>query len=233
MNEQTQKRLRSIRSFVAALLLASAAGCSFDSRDGANEAAKASVEPIAPATFTQGEGAEPEKQNASAALEALSAESKARQAAGFEFFYLSHPLDSWAHVAEVSSEAVARSPAWKDDEQNPPLSARKALELADAYVRKEYEPLKLGGIEWRRATRGITLMPFVPNPEDSGDAADIKDPKGRWLWAVTYVWCPVLKNGAFEGELPHIVVPVLMDGTVVPVARDGEAAKHPVGTGIF
>jgi len=90
--------------------------------------------------------------------------------------------------------ALDKAPVWKDDAANPPLSARKAIKLADeARGRRFKDPDEW---EWRRAL--VELC-------DAG--------KGRWYWSVRYQ--AYYKGIVYFLRLPEIYLLVLMDGTVV------------------
>lgn len=90
----------------------------------------------------------------------------------------------------VTEEAVAKAPAWADDADDPPLSARKAREAADA-VRVRLVPDGLGG-KWT-----LTRLSLVPTA-------------GGWVWKVGYR--SPADGSDLRGEL---VLTVLMNGTVV------------------
>lgn len=221
--------MRTLRLLAAAMLGMMVAGCSSGSPSESDDAA-AKRQAVPTEVRTAPDAGESGQRDVAAALEALENESEARQAAGVEFFFLSQPLDAWAHVAEVEPEAVLRSPEWRADAESPPLPARKALELADAYVREEYDLQNAHGVELERELRGITLVPYPGGLEEGEE----RGPGRRWLWVVSYEWhLAPGENVGSTGEPLHIAVPVLMDGTVVPVARKGEAAEHPAGTGLF
>lgn len=101
-----------------------------------------------------------------------------------------------SYNTEVSDGALAKSPAWRDADDNPPLSARKAIASAEAMVAKVVEPDK----EWRRHLEGITLT-------QRGD---------RWFWRAQFIWLP--KGGGIAGLPPYLDIIVLMDGTALKPA---------------
>jgi hypothetical protein len=98
------------------------------------------------------------------------------------------------YTTTVTRKALQASPAWKNDAENPPVSARKVRRLADevrARLAKDTADYK-----WRLESLTLTPTPF----------------EGKWYWLAEY-------RGYFKGELegryPILLVVVLMDGTVV------------------
>jgi hypothetical protein len=97
------------------------------------------------------------------------------------------------YTVTVTHEALANSPSWKKDEENPPLSARKAIKLAnemkDSLV-KDSENYK-----WK--LDGATL-------KSAGDE--------KWYWLIRY---EAEFQGNLIGQPPFLNLVVFMDGKVV------------------
>jgi len=96
---------------------------------------------------------------------------------------------------DVWPEDVTKAPQWKADDENPPLSARKALKLANA-VR---EQLVQDDDDWKWIMKSVQLTPT-------------DNPKGGWFWLVCYE--AQLLKGSSSGIAPNLRLAVLMDGTV-------------------
>jgi hypothetical protein len=106
-------------------------------------------------------------------------------------------------VTTISCEMLRRSPPWRPNEANPPLSARKALALAEREKARLLRSSADRDTLW--SLEGISLVPRA------GD---------RWYWVIEYWGRP----GGALGGLPSILnVVVLMDGTVVPP----KGLRHP------
>src|SRR5262245_13285570 len=95
---------------------------------------------------------------------------------------------------EVSKDALKKSPPWDDHKENPPVSARRAIELA---VKLKNSLVKdTEGFKWE--LKNASLVP-------------VRDAK--WIWLVTFELLPVQAN--LEGQAFTLRVPVLMDGSAV------------------
>ena len=106
------------------------------------------------------------------------------------------------YTATATRAALDRAPVWKDDADNPPLSARKAIKLADEARGRQFKDSD----EWEWYRQSVELC-------DAGG--------GRWYWAVRYR--AYYKDIVFLLSLPEIYLLVLMDGTVVePTVFDGK-----------
>lgn len=100
----------------------------------------------------------------------------------------------------LSKDAVERTPVWRDDAENPPLSARKAIKLADALRTKLVQDGKK--YKWKRKSAAIQFLPA----------------SNQCVWEVDYE--PEFQID-FSGIPPELHLFVLMDGTVVqPVISD-------------
>jgi hypothetical protein len=112
-------------------------------------------------------------------------------------------------VSKITDEALAKSPVWESKNENPPVSARRAMALSQPVVEritKDDNALR----EWKRRFESATLH-------------KTQDGK-RWFWRVEYSWLP--KMGGLSGLPPYMDIIVLMDGTVVePQLEDGGIGK--------
>jgi hypothetical protein len=103
------------------------------------------------------------------------------------------------YTVAPSEVEIARSPAWKKDAENPPLSARKALELANA----KKDALVKDGKDYAWYLDSLSLHP-------GGD--------DKWYWLAHYL---VRHKQDSTGPGTWLRLMVLMDGTVVePKATD-------------
>jgi hypothetical protein len=98
-----------------------------------------------------------------------------------------------AYVSSIPSDVLEKTPAWSDKDENPPLSARKALGMTEEVVKRMIKTPD----DWKVKLEGLTLC-----REGS-----------RWYWHAQFVWHP--KAGGFSGVPPHLDVIVLMDGRVI------------------
>lgn len=102
-------------------------------------------------------------------------------------------------TSQVSREQLARTPAWDEGSEFPPLSPRKAEDLAQAMLHKI-----AGGRHWTRPE--ITLKPFDVTT-DAGDHREI-----RWIYVLHFGLVNDVDNN--DGGSFNIIV--LMDDTAVP-----------------
>ena len=112
---------------------------------------------------------------------------------------ISDPIDKQHYVTLITEEMVKKTPVWKADAENPPVSARKAIALADKYVAQKFKPDPKVAPKWEQDFESISLVAH-------GD---------HWFWHVHYEWYPT--QGEPGENVPHAYVVVLMDGTVVPL----------------
>ena len=105
------------------------------------------------------------------------------------------------YVVAVTDNALEASPVWRDDAESPPVSARKAVKLADALRVKLVKDSK--DFKWKRESAEIL---FVDEPD-------------RCLWHVHYEAHPV--RGGETGIGPHLDLIVLMDGTILDPVVSG------------
>jgi hypothetical protein len=122
-------------------------------------------------------------------------------AMSFDITYSSYAIPN-NYTVTISSDALAKSPSWKDNEENPPLSARKAIKLANAVKKslvKDWDDYK-----WVLVTADLT---------PDGDE--------KWYWLINCEAHPQV--GASSGVPFCLKLVVLMDGTVVePQVRKAE-----------
>lgn len=97
----------------------------------------------------------------------------------------------------ITSQAVKPAPAWDDNANNPPLSAREALTIA----KKEWDRIERTLIydrnAWTWKLRSISLTPA------SGDG---------WYWLAVYDG--KMPGVDVAGALPEVHIPILMDGRI-------------------
>jgi hypothetical protein len=99
----------------------------------------------------------------------------------------------------VTRAALEKAPVWKDDADNPPLPARKAMQLADRLKGKLVKDDRQ--FTWKRESVAL---------EEGAE--------GRWYWLVTY---RAQFNGIQMGPAGNLRLAVLMDGTVIePTVRN-------------
>ena len=101
-------------------------------------------------------------------------------------------------MSRVVREQLARTPVWKEDSEFPPLSPRKAQDLAQMMLRKV-----AGERHW--AQPDIYLKPFDVTSDD-GDHREV-----RWL----YVFHFGLLSNRDNNQAGSFNIIVLMDGTVM------------------
>lgn len=103
------------------------------------------------------------------------------------------------YETRVPIEALARTPKWNDTDENPPLSARKAMKLAGDKAPEFQAIWSLTGLEnrWEWHTNGARLC--RSGPVD-------------WCWVFSYV--ARSKTGTTTGTPMAFRMIVLMDGTV-------------------
>jgi hypothetical protein len=99
------------------------------------------------------------------------------------------------YVYPISDDVLKRSPDWTASEQNPPLSARKALKLANEFADRAL----IAGPRRKREFSSLELTPARQN--------------GKWLWIAVYEFSP--NDGGSTGPIPIAYAIILMDGTVV------------------
>jgi hypothetical protein len=93
----------------------------------------------------------------------------------------------------ITDHMLQDTPQWPDADDNPPVSARKAIALSAAVVQR----LVKTPDDWQLRLDGLTLS-------QSGN---------RWYWRAQYEWFP--RGGGLSGLPPHFDVIVLMNGKAV------------------
>jgi hypothetical protein len=93
----------------------------------------------------------------------------------------------------ISSAQIAKAPEWKANEENPPLSARKATKLANALK----ERLVKDDDNYKWVLESVRLT-----PAEEG-----------WFWMVVYE-SKKQRGGFSSGPKTDLRLAVLMDGTV-------------------
>jgi hypothetical protein len=98
------------------------------------------------------------------------------------------------YIVSITSETLEKSPTWKEDDENPPLPARKAIRLAN----KMKDSLVKDSKDYKWKLQSASLQP--------SDA-------GKWYWLVHYD--AEFQGAGSTGVPDHLRLVVLMDGTVV------------------
>jgi hypothetical protein len=109
-------------------------------------------------------------------------------------FRHSVPLFGKTYVTNFWASKVSRTPKWDENNENPPVSARKALTLAKK-MRDSVIELP-NGFRWK-------LLEINLTPIEDG-----------WVWFVFYHAIPEQGD---DGPSARIMLIVLMDGTAVPL----------------
>ena len=123
----------------------------------------------------------------------------------------SYPVDGGQYISKITRELRDSSPDWMETESNPPLSARKAISLAEATLRATLKDK--ADPSYERYLSAAKLVPLGGK---------------KWCWEVCYVWH--VRVGGSTGEPPGFRVFVLMNGKVVqPVEVDGYRERHSPG----
>ena len=117
---------------------------------------------------------------------------------GFPSYALRHDYDT-----TIPDDELEKTPRWKEADENPPVSARKAMRLANALADK----LEPDTDDFKRELESLALC-----------AHD-----GKWYWRAEYEW-HVIKGGS-TGILPNLTIIVLMNGAVV---QPKVTRTHPV-----
>jgi len=97
------------------------------------------------------------------------------------------------YLTRVSPAAFEKAPKWKDSDEHPPVSARKAIKLATSALESSIDTPK--GWKW-----------------EISEAA-LKSFRGNWYWQVTFESRRREGDGQFASTKLRIVV--LMDGNAV------------------
>lgn len=117
-------------------------------------------------------------------------------------------------VTKIDPSAIKASPRWKVGEENPPVSARKAIELATREIKRFDKTIQYDRDEYRWKFRSIELIP--PQRYEN------------WYWVAKFDFenIHVSQDDLFE----QVWVPVLMSGRVVKlVLPDPPKEMNPDG----
>jgi hypothetical protein len=97
-----------------------------------------------------------------------------------------------SYVSRITGAHFARSPKWEDDAENPPLSAKKARDLAE----KMKDSLVKDSKKWKWHLPSLELCHMF----------------ARWFWVAKY---HATFQGAYSGPPQTLYIVVMMDGTVI------------------
>lgn len=111
--------------------------------------------------------------------------------------YYCYPPWGNAYASTITEKMLAASPEWADSEPDPPLSARKAMALAE----RTYSAVAKGEPIREELERELAWVRLVPLG------------KKKWCWEVRYQWH--IRLGASSGTPSDFRVFVLMNGDVV------------------
>lgn len=123
---------------------------------------------------------------------------------GTTFYH--YGVDDEQVTTTLDEDAVARTPPWPAADPNPPLSARKALSIADQFRRERLRDKN----NWEWGLDSLTLYPLLADGN-------------KWCWSVDFTAYP--KTGGLGGRPPSISVFVLMNGEVVVPNEAEDLAK--------
>jgi len=112
----------------------------------------------------------------------------------------SHAIGNNRYQVQIRDEDLLKAPEWKADAENPPLSARKAIQLASQA--KDTLVKDSPTYKWEFAKAALRLDPEAP----------------RWYWLIQFARRP--RNGDPEEDAPTRLIGVLMDGTVLKPTQD-------------
>lgn len=108
-------------------------------------------------------------------------------------------------------DEIRKTPKWDMESPNPPISAKRAIELANPIKMRVLKDI--AGFHWE--LESVSLRPLDPRYPDN------ELNKNCWYWLVTYEAYPLL----FTGPQPKFEVAVLLDGSVVrPTIREVRGA---------
>jgi hypothetical protein len=111
-------------------------------------------------------------------------------------FTYQHYAFEESYETEISDDAIANAPSWPSSEANPPVSARRALAIADNYRRKRL----VNRNNWKWGLDSISLLPI-----DGGN--------NKWCWQILFLAYP--EKGGLGGVPPEFSVYVLMNGDII------------------
>ena len=108
------------------------------------------------------------------------------------------------YESKVTIETLESSPVWTDGQENPPLAARRAVELASARLSK-----------------------IVPDASKWGLQRILLQPVGaKWVYVLEFLEPPPAGNVPLDGRRETFSIVVLMSGDAVePTIRTPDAQK--------
>jgi hypothetical protein len=116
------------------------------------------------------------------------------------------------YASRIPTEKLVKSPSWNRQSDSPPFPPGRAIRLANGLKDKLVRDSKR--YKWHLMSVTLDrLHPFVWDDEKKmGD---------KWWWSIRYE--AHVREGGETGEPDHLVIIVLMDGTViVPKVTDEE-----------
>ena len=128
---------------------------------------------------------------------------KVRYARTLPVSYYGYPPQGGQYESTITEEIRDSSPEWAEKDPNPPLSARKALDLAILTLQHTLTNTRDESLEL--TLDGVKLIPLGEK---------------KWCWDVHYQWRVV--HGGSSGGPPDFHVFVLMNGVVVKPEKKGD-----------
>jgi hypothetical protein len=114
-------------------------------------------------------------------------------------------FDGNVQYITITDAALSRSPAWKAEAANPPVSAREAIRLAGGQKAR----ILRGTKDWNWRLESVMLL-------TAGDS--------KWYWVVEYQEHP--RPGLMLDGVPGICrFVILMDGTVIEPQAQAPGSK--------
>src|SRR5262249_28550644 len=110
----------------------------------------------------------------------------------------------------ITPEIVANSPEWLPSEPDPPISAKRALAIADRYRQAHLRDKH----NWAWNLEQIALVP-------------LDGQNNKWCWTVHFNAMPV--SGGLNGGVPTCEIFVLMNGDVVENESQLDDASQQMG----
>lgn len=99
---------------------------------------------------------------------------------------------------QILESMTVKQPEWTQQYENPPLSARRALAIADDFRIKRIR-------DWEQFDWSLTGLRLTP--------LDLK--KNKWCWVVQFELAVKPDVNLTASHLPELEVWVMMDGTII------------------
>lgn len=105
------------------------------------------------------------------------------------------------YTITMTYAVIKNTPDWTDSQENPPVSAKKAVKLATSLK----DSLSKGNKKSHWELTHLTLMKI----------------EGKWIWLATFtpggeeLLAALSQEADLEGSFPQLTLPVLMDGAVI------------------